>query len=351
MTKVFILGYPGDMGGANTECWHTVKLWRKHGVEVHFIPTWGYEEKWKEKLDAIGCVTDSVHPDNLEKTPGLEGSITVGFCNSEYIMQAARLRNIGCKIVWVNCMTFMFDYERRFFEEHGPVDAMIYQSEFQRSEIEPQLQSSGYDPSKGHLIHGAFDYEAWEFEPQKHEPGMSFVIGRAARPDEDKWSSNTWRIYSSIQYENKKALMLGIDNRTMEKLGPPPEWASCLRPMAIEAKRFYSCLHALLPVNGGARENWPRAGLEAFATGVPVVAQNEWGWREMIEHGVTGFLGSNDSELAHYTAMLAYDEELRMRIIENARKRLIEQHANPDTIWEQWKNVFHSLGWRMETFY
>jgi glycosyltransferase involved in cell wall biosynthesis len=137
--------------------------------------------------------------------------------------------------------------------------------------------------------------------------------------------------------------MLGVDNRTLEKLGPPPEWASCLRPMAIEAKQFYSCLHCLLPVNGGARENWPRAGLEAFATGVPVVAQNEWGWREMIEHGVTGFLGSNDSELAHYTAMLAYDEELRQQIIENARKHLVEQHANPDIIWEQWKNVFQSM--------
>ena len=28
-----------------------------------------------------------------------------------------------------------------------------------------------------------------------------------------------------------------------------------------------------------------------MAAGVPIVAQNDWGWREMIEHGVTGFLG------------------------------------------------------------
>ena len=53
-------------------------------------------------------------------------------------------------------------------------------------------------------------------------------------------------------------------------------------------------------VNGGARENWPRAGLEAMAAGVPIVAQNDWGWREMIEHGVTGFLGGDDCELADY---------------------------------------------------
>ena len=113
--------------------------------------------------------------------------------------------------------------------------------------------------------------------------------------------------------------------------------------MAMDAKQYYNCLHALLPVNGGARENWPRAGLEAFAVGVPVVAQNDWGWREMIEHGVTGFLGGNDCELAHYTAMLAYDEDLRMQIIHNARQRLIEQHANPDLIWQCWKKVFDGL--------
>ncbi|MDR0610919.1 MAG: glycosyltransferase [Planctomycetaceae bacterium] len=65
-----------------------------------------------------------------------------------------------------------------------------------------------------------------------------------------------------------------------------------------------------------------RAGLEAFATGVPVVAQNDWGWKEMIEHGQTGFLGSNDQELAHYTAVLAHDEKLRQQIIQNAYEKL-----------------------------
>jgi glycosyltransferase involved in cell wall biosynthesis len=137
--------------------------------------------------------------------------------------------------------------------------------------------------------------------------------------------------------------MLGVDNRTLEKLAPSPDWASCLRPMAIETKRYYSCLHTLLPVNGGARENRLRTGLEAFAVGAPVVTQNDWGWHEMIEHDVTDFLGSNDCELAHYTAMPAYDEDLRMQIIHNARKRLVEQHANPDIIWQGWKNAFDGL--------
>ena len=115
-----------------------------------------------------------------------------------------------------------------------------------------------------------------------------FVVGRMARPDLDKWSSNTWPIYSAIQYANKRAFMLGIDERLHQKLGPSPIFADCLKPNAIDVRQYLGNLHCLLPVNGGARENWPRAGLEALATGVPIVAQNLWGWREMIDHGETG---------------------------------------------------------------
>ena len=138
--------------------------------------------------------------------------------------------------------------------------------------------------------------------------------------------------------------MLGMDERTHEKLGDPPTWADCLRPMALSSRDFFRQLHATLPVNGGARENWPRAGLEAMAAGVPVVAQNAWGWREMIIHGETGFLGDCDEELAHYTAMLAYDEELRLEIAANARRRLEDELADPDRIWQGWQRLFEFVG-------
>lgn len=81
----------------------------------------------------------------------------------------------------------------------------------------------------------------------------------------------------------------------------------------------------------------------AFASGVPVVAQNQWGWREMIQHGETGFLGNCDEELAHYTAMLAYDERLRMRIVHAARERLVEELASPEIIWAGWERMFRGL--------
>ena len=81
-----------------------------------------------------------------------------------------------------------------------------------------------------------------------------------------------------------------------------------------------------------------------MAAGVPIVAQNDWGWQEMIEHGVTGFLGNCDEELAHFAATLAYDEDLRLSVAENARRRLEEVLAQPNRIWDGWKQLFDGLG-------
>lgn len=342
--KVFVVGYPGDLGGACTELWHTIKLWRKFDLSVHLIPTGKPSIRWRSLVDGIGCQTHEVLPEQLETIGELHGSAVVSFCNSEFLAQARRFRELGCKLIWVNCMTWLFEAERKIYSEQGLFDAYVFQSEFQKAELEPQLTTFGYTPELGHLIHGAFDVDEQAFAPRRHEANETFVVGRMARPDLDKWSSNTWPIYNSIQYANKRAMMLGVDERVHEKLGPTPPWADCLLPMAIPVEQYLSNLHCLMPINGGARENWPRAGLEAMAAGVPIVTQNEWGWREMITHGETGFLANNDCELAHFTAMLAHDEDLRQRIIQAAHDRLVGDLANPKVTWEAWKRLFRSVG-------
>jgi glycosyltransferase involved in cell wall biosynthesis len=341
--RVFLIGYPGEMGGANTEAWHTLQLWRRMGLDVHVIPTWQADPKWKARLDALGYTTHLTSPEDLDRVPGLAGSPVVGLCNSQFITLAPRFRALGCPIVWVNCMTFLFDGEKEFYKQHGPADAMVYQSQFQRDELEPQLAPFGYRSETGHLIRGAFDLDGWNCDPRSHGRDEAFFIGRVARPDLDKWSSNTLAIYERIQYRSKRGIFLGVDERTQGKLGSPPWWVDYLRPMAISAQDFYSRLHCLLPVNGGARENWPRAGLEAMASGVPVVAQNEWGWREMVIHGETGFLGSDDYELAHWAGVLAHDESLRLRMVRRAYEHLCDDLANPDRICADWQSLFESV--------
>jgi hypothetical protein len=340
--RVFLLGYPGDMAGANTECAHTLAVWRQAGIDVAAVPTWGCDEKWEGILAGWGIPTHhSGCSENLAKVPGFAGSIVVGMCNSNVMAAKPILNQLGCKLVWANCMTFMFDHEIQTFRHHGLPAAFMFQSKFQQAELTAALEKLGMAPN-GFLIRGAFDFNAIPFNPRPHAAGEEFLIGRLSRPDEDKWSSNHWNILGSVPYDVRRSLNMGWTLQLARKCGQPPPWAECLNPMHITVKEFLGRCHTMVGLNGGAKENWPRIGLESMAAGVPLVCQNLWGWREMIRHGETGFLCDNDNDMRFYLALLARDERLREKFINQARAH-VERIADPKVIGQQWKDLFASL--------
>jgi len=341
-TSLFVIGYPGDVGGANTECWHTVKLWREFGVNVTLVPTWKPTPKWRDRLAGIGCRTVQVDPDRFDEVPGLQGGTVVSFCNSHFLRGANQFRSLGCKIVWVGCMNWLFAEERKHYRRHGPFDRYVFQSEYQRSKLMPQLAKFGVKPERCRLMRGAFAWNEYPFRPLTHERGEPFVVGRISRAAKDKFSRETWAIYRRIGHPIRARLM-AWNGQVRKKLGEPPEWAECLATRAESTGEFLGKLHCMMQVNGGASENWPRSGLEAMACGVPVVAENRWGWREMIRHGQTGFLADNADELAFQAARLAGDEEFRIRIAGRARRVLEEELANPLAIWAGWKELLEGL--------
>lgn len=349
---VFVIGYPSTVGGAGTELWHTLKLWRGGGIDVTLIPTWGgCSDEWRKRVDGLGCKTLNAHhtprdPNTmrLSEVPGLEGSPVVSFCGGSFLKDgAAILKQVGAKLVWVNCMTFLFNDERIFYDRHGLFDAWVFQSEYQRSRLEPELIKHGYTPNLGHSIRGAFDFSDWAFRPLPRHQMLPFFYGRAARDDADKWSSNFWTIYDRVQVKNKRAVLLGYGPNVTKKLGPAPKHARVYHPGSMHGIDFFKQLHCALPINGGAHENWPRAGLEAMAQGVPIVTQGEWGWREMLVHGKTGFLATNDEELAHWTATMAYDEHKRQEVAHAARSSLENELANPAILFTKWQKLFNGL--------
>ncbi|MGQ9576492.1 MAG: glycosyltransferase [Thermoguttaceae bacterium] len=341
-TPVFVVGYPGDIGGANTECWHTVKLWRRFGLEVRLIPTGQPSAAWRARLDRIGCQTVCAAMEELKGVPGLPGGIVVSFCNAGFLKHADRFRELGCRLVWVNCMTWLFAEERRHYQRLGPFDRYVFQSRHQESALGPQLAKFGVRPAQCFLIRGAFSLEEFPFRPLGHAPGTPLVIGRISRAAADKYSASTWAIYRRIPHPIRARLM-GWSQDVQRKLGQAPPWAECLPAGAETPQEFFSKLHCMVQVNGGAEENWPRSGLEAMASGVAIVAQNHWGWREMVRHGQTGLLADGEDQLAYYAARLAYDEPLRMEMVRRARAVLEQELANPKVIWAGWRELFASL--------
>ncbi len=73
-----------------------------------------------------------------------------------------------------------------------------------------------------------------------------------------------------------------------------------------------------------AYEGFSHTLLEAMAEGIPVITTNAGGNKEIVADGVTGVLVGHDSkeELKHAMVKLAMDQELRKRLVENARKSL-----------------------------
>ncbi len=339
---VFVCGYPGDVGGANTELWHTVKLWRQFGLRVTLIPTWRADPAWQARLEQIGCGTLESDPDDLPNVPGLAGSVVVSMCNTKFLAVAERFRRLGCRIVWLGCMNWLFPEERLHYRKCGVFDRHVFQSRHQRDQLVPQLRKFGYEDTRGLMIRGAFDAEEFPFQPRPHRAGEIFVIGRISRAEADKFSPRTWEIYEKIPHPIR-VRVLGWAEQVSARLGPPPRWATCLAAGRQPPREFLGTLQAMVHAGGQAVENWPRVGLEAMAAGVPVVAENRGGWREMIRHGQTGYLCDTEDQFVYYTARLAYDEKHRIQIAQQARAALETDLADPDKIWTGWRRLLEGL--------
>jgi hypothetical protein len=346
--RVFYIGFPGPCGGANVEMAHTIPVWRRAGIDVTLVPTWGQVSgPIPDRLRALGCQIVEAAPETIDKVPGLAGAICHSMCNRHFWEVFGALKRLGCKTVWSSAMTFEFPETIRGMQQYGPPDALHFQSEFQRQEITRDLAKLGILPRErefpaSFLIRGAFDFTDYPFAPRPHEPGAEFFVGRLSRPEQDKWSSNLWPILAAVPYPQRKALAMGWTLAAERKCGRPPAWAQALKPQEIPVPEFLKRCHAMVGLNGGARENWPRIGLEAMAAGVPLVVQKLWGWKEMVQHDETGYLCDNDQDFAFYLALLARDEGLRRRIAEQARAA-VERMADPTAIGREWRELFESL--------
>jgi glycosyltransferase involved in cell wall biosynthesis len=258
-------------------------------------------------------------------------------CNTRFLDVVARFRELDCKIVWLGCMNWLFPSERRHYREFGTFDRYVFQSRFQHDELCGQLAKYGYRESQGRVIHGAFDIEDFPFRPLSHEPGQTFVVGHLSRAATEKFSPRLWNVWGQVA-SPMCARVMGWSRAVQTRVGRPPRWAECLPAGFETSQSFLASVQCLSPM-GDTIENWPQVGLEAMASGVPLVVENQGGWMEMIRHGQTGFLCDSDAEMVEAVSRLARDEPLRQDVIENARHVVEKQWANVQTWWDAWSDL------------
>ncbi len=333
---VHVIGYPAARGGARTELWHTLKLWRRFGVEVTVVPTWGTPKPWPDKLAAIGVKTEFIRRGDMALP---DDSLVVAFSNANFVAISHRLRN--CRLIYVPCMTYLDQpLDGNVVKRDGLFHAYVCQSRYQQSVMTDALGLYGIPNT--FVIHGALDLDEFPYRPLPHQNGERFVIGRLSRDDPRKFSEYLWHIYSRIP--NSHARIMGWGQWMRRYTRKPPPGMDLIEEEGEPADEFIRSLHCMVHPTGDATENWPRVVLEAMASGVPVVTDNRGGVAEMIEHGRTGYLCDDRDDFIKYATKLSEDEPLRIEIASRARSELEETLADPESIWAGWKQVFESFG-------
>lgn len=316
--RIFIHGFPCLYGGAGTELHHQIIVWRHMGMEVHLIPS--QESYLNEPLFPEMLKRDVIVHSTNDWSALEEGDPIIGFCNSEFLENLPAIRKHTKRTVFVNCMTWLFDKEKELMKE-GQIAMFLYQNDEVREKNMPILRELNTDKNIVFMtFRPYFHNETFPFIRERNDE--YFGCGRISRQDSDKFARNTLHIYEYfVAPVFKKALFLGFDHRSEEKIGKPFDWIRTASDQnEVSQQDFYKhCKIVLQPTD--TTENWPRVGFESMASGSVLIVDNRGGWRQMVEHGKTGWLCDHERDFIYYASKMAYEPHLREDMAEAARER------------------------------
>lgn len=337
---IFVFGCPDVLGGAVSEQWDTMKLWRQAGWLVTCIAVKG-TRRAIHRCHPLGIgLVDCAAPDNLPGLPGLAGGVLVDFCHHPFVRHWAPVARAVCPIVHVACMSGIYPVERAHYLRHGTFAAHVFQSDFQLRTQEAGLQRYGMGSCQVHRIAGALDLSRWPFRPRP-DGHVRFVVGRMSRPDVVKFSWDHWELYRQMPAGTQVRIQ-GWSPQLERRYGTTPPNVATAAAGSTPPGDFLAGLH-LYVQSGQVPENWPRVGLEAMAAGVPLVVDDSGGWREMVVHGVTGWRAATAAEFGYFARIMARDQTRRTHIARAARER-VEALTRPETLLAKWRRLFGSLG-------
>lgn len=339
LKKIYINGFPSLYGGAGTELHHQIIVWKYMGIDVHIIPT---NNGFENEALYLEMLQRGVHIHAPSDWTVLnEDDAIISFCNGEFLENLPTIRQYTKRTIFVNCMTWLFDKEKEHMG-NGLIAMFLYQNEEVRQKNMPILKGLNNNSNISFMT----------FKPYFHNDSFPFITeradeyfgcGRISRQDSDKFAKNTLHIYEYfVAPVFKRGLFLGFDHRSESKIGRPYEWIRTARDQnEISQQDFYKhCKIVLQPTD--TTENWPRIGFESMASGSILIVNNRGGWRQMIEHGKTGWLCDHDRDFIYYASKMAYEPSLREDIAEAARLRGLEL-GGLEASAASWREVFDAI--------
>lgn len=115
------------------------------------------------------------------------------------------------------------------------------------------------------------------------------------------------------------------------------EGATSLGWLSLHAYRDLLRQARAVVVPSICEEGFGIVALDALTFGVPVIARNRGGLRDIVIHGVNGFLYNTDIDLVRYLVEIMEDTGARQRLVSNIPDTI--KKFEPDIVLDQWEEV------------
>lgn len=174
----------------------------------------------------------------------------------------------------------------------------------------------------------------------------NIIFGRGSSAN--KWPKNMIDNFDKIEIENKEFHVIGGDGRRnwLHKVISKNDrkdivlYPSLSFDKWIEELRKIDIFFYQLPLDSYSSIDGTMQ--QAMMLQIPVIYYGPDAPKELIEHGISGFIAASEDEMKVYAKLLAEDESLRKRIGSNAKDRIIKEFSFGLTV-ELYSQLYQSL--------
>lgn len=231
-----------------------------------------------------------------------------------------RAKNVFGRTDWDKACTMQINPERSYFHCGEILRECFYTGKWSVETIERHsvFFSQATNPIKG--LH--FAISAINILSEKYSDIKLYVGGR------DIYSGDMWKKSSYEKYIRDMIREYSLEDKVV--------FMGALQAEQMKQKYLSSNVF----VSSSTIENSPNSVGEAMILGVPTVTSDVGGVKEMLIHGVEGYIYPMDEPymLAYYIDLIFSDDELAIRLGSAAKRRAEKNHDREDIMSELIEN-------------
>lgn len=339
--RLWIYGFPGGVGGADTKMVHTLPIFKLLFDEVMCIANapeqYDPPNQWTQYLDSLG-----IKYGLKEEMKGYQpGDFALSLCNPWFFKQKFVDDAVSkeLKVIWSSEMMWHHEGELDAIKE-GKVYKVLYVSELQQAVLQ-------YPPNIPYTMTGNFVNP--EVFPFRRRSSPRLGIGRLSRADSYKYPEDFPVFYEEIveglDPNRIQFRVMGWNDELIRKYSwhnwkRKYSWV-LLEEQAMPTLDFlYGIDIFAYPLGHNFVESWGRSTVEAMLTGaIPVVFSGHH-LQELIEDKVTGFIVDDIYEWKQVMQILFHNVQYRFDMSKRCSELTAERHCNLEDHVRMWEEVF-----------